>query len=359
MGCLQSWVLAFIPYGDQFFLQQEHHVVLVFLRGWTEKDPTNMCSHGEIHFVLMFCFLLFDDGTVDQHFRHVVCNKVCPYFLFDILWLIRMVIAQADRIFQFAEGGFNRLSPVVEDLDPFWCEFFPWEICHDTFVGTIADGEPDDTESKRICVRGAIFDKIKGGCQVNETSVGSLRDKDFSGVTSRQSDSHVNIKGFRFREFEISDQAFGMNVLCAEEEILSLFHYMCHVVVGAVAPVANVDILPSGERPMPVHDVAECAKFVFFMHGLEDGVRIDVCIKVKKGIYMYAVDTAGRMPRRAEILRWSQLRAAEKRGCGAVGGQVAVSVVCSGEARQPADGIVEARKDGFQRFGLEFCTLLV
>mgnify|MGYP006990231053 CR=1 FL=1 len=36
-----------------------------------------MCSHGEIHFVLMFCFLLFDDGTVDQHFRYVVCNKVC------------------------------------------------------------------------------------------------------------------------------------------------------------------------------------------------------------------------------------------------------------------------------------------
>ena len=113
-------------------------------------------------------------------------------------------------------------------------------------------------------------------------------------MTSRQGgDSHVNIKGFRFREFKISDQAFGMDILCAEEEILSLFHHMCHVVVGAVPPVANVDIFPAGERPVPVHDVAECAKFVFFMHGLEDGVRIDVCIEVKKGINMYAVDTAG------------------------------------------------------------------
>ena len=110
-------------------------------------------------------------------------------------------------------------------------------------------------------------------------------------MASRQSDSHVNIKGFLFREFEISDQAFGMDVLCAEEEILSLFHHMCHVVVGAVSPVASADILPAGERSVPVHDVAECAKFVFFMHGLEDGVRIDVCIKVKKGIDMYAVDT--------------------------------------------------------------------
>ena len=134
MGCLQSWVLAFIPYGDQFFLQQEHYVVLVFLRSQTEKDPAHMRSHGEIHFVLIFCFLLFDDGTADQHFRYVVCNKVCPYFLFDILWLVRMVVAQADRIFQFAERGFNRPSSVVEGLDPFRREFFPWEIRHDTFA---------------------------------------------------------------------------------------------------------------------------------------------------------------------------------------------------------------------------------
>ena len=103
-------------------------------------------------------------------------------------------------------------------------------------------------------------------------------------MASRQGDCHVNIKGFRFREFEITDQTFGMDILCAEEEILSLFFHMCHVVVGTVAPVANVDILPSGDRPVPVHDVTECSKFVFFMHWLEDGVRIDVCIKVKKSI---------------------------------------------------------------------------
>ena len=116
MSCLKSWVMAFIPYGDQFFLQQEHHVVSVFLRGQTEKDPANMCSHGEIHFVLMLCFLLFSDGIIDQYFRYVICNKVGLYFLFDILWLVRMVVAQADRIFQFAERGFNGPSPVVEGL---------------------------------------------------------------------------------------------------------------------------------------------------------------------------------------------------------------------------------------------------
>ncbi len=227
-----------------------------------------MCSHGEIHFVLMLCFLLFSDGIIDQYFRYVICNKVGLYFLFDILWLVRMVVAQADRIFQLAERGFNGPSPVVEDLEPFGRKFFPWKIRHDAFVGIIADWEPGDTEGKRICARGAIFNKIEGGCLVDEASVGSRGDGDFPGMTSRQGgDSHVNIKGFRFREFKISDQAFGMDILCAEEEILSLFHNMCHVVVGAVPPVANVDIFPAGERPVPVHDVAECAKFVFSCPG--------------------------------------------------------------------------------------------
>lgn len=150
-----------------------YHIVLVFLRGQTEKDSTNMCSHGKIHFVLIFCFLLFHDGTVDQHFRYVISNKVCPYFLFDILWLVRMVVAQANRIFQFAERGFNGPPPAVEDLEPFRREFFPWEIRHNTFVGIISDGESGDTEGKGIGVKRAIFDKIKSGFLVNETSVSS------------------------------------------------------------------------------------------------------------------------------------------------------------------------------------------
>jgi len=195
-----------------------------------------------------------------------------------------MVVAKADCIFQFAERGFDRPSPVAEGLGPFGRKFFPWEIRHGTFAGIIADGKPDDMKSKRICARGAISDKIKGGCLINETPVGSLGDRDFPGMAPRQSDGHINIEGFRFREFEIPGQAFGMDILCAEGEILFLSHHMCHVVVGAAAPVANVDILPAGESPVPVHDVAKCAKFVFFMHGLGDGIRIDVRTKAEKGI---------------------------------------------------------------------------
>lgn len=62
-------------------------------------------------------------------------------------------------------------------------------------------------------------------------------------MAPRQSDGHLNIEGFRLREFKIPNQTFGMDILCAEKEILFLFHNMCHVIVGAIAPVANVDIL--------------------------------------------------------------------------------------------------------------------
>lgn len=116
MSCLQPWILTFIPYGYPFFLQQEHHIVPLFLRGQMEEYPANMHSHGKIHFVRMFCFLFFDDDTVDQHLRYIIRNQTCPYFLFDILWLVRMVVATVDCRFQFTERGFDRPSPVAESL---------------------------------------------------------------------------------------------------------------------------------------------------------------------------------------------------------------------------------------------------
>ena len=78
----------------------------------------------------------------------------------------------------------------------------------------------------------------------------------------------------------------------------------------------------------------------------------------QKSIDMDAVDAAGGVAGRAEIFRRSQFRAAEKSGRGTVSGQIAVSIVCGGELRLPADGTVEPRKDGFHCFGLELCTLL-
>lgn len=117
-----------------------------------------------------------------------------------------------------------------------------------------------------------------------------MGNRNFPGTAPCQGDGHINVKRFCFREVEISDQAFGMDILCTEEEMLPLFHHMCHVVVGAITPVANVDILSAGESHVTVYNVAKCAKFVFLMHGLEDCVRIDVIIKVKKSIDMDAVD---------------------------------------------------------------------
>lgn len=62
---------------------------------------------------------------------------------------------------------------------------------------------------------------------------------------------------------------------------------------------------------------------------------------------MYAVDIICGVSGRAEIFRWIQFRTTEKSSRGTVSGQIAVSVICGGETRLLADGIVKARKDGF------------
>ena len=45
--------------NQQALFQQGHHIILVFLRGQTEKGSADMGSHSEIDFVFMFCPMFF------------------------------------------------------------------------------------------------------------------------------------------------------------------------------------------------------------------------------------------------------------------------------------------------------------
>jgi len=72
MSRLESWVLAFIPDRDQFLFQQGHHIILVFLRGQTEKDSADMGSHSEIDFVFMFCPMFLQYCVVYHCFSYVI-----------------------------------------------------------------------------------------------------------------------------------------------------------------------------------------------------------------------------------------------------------------------------------------------
>ena len=103
MSRLEPWVLAFIPDGDQFLFQQGHHIILVFLRGQTEKDSADMGSHSEIDFVFMFCPMFLQYCVVYHCLGYVIRKEPCPYFLFNVFGFICMKITQPNGMFQFPE----------------------------------------------------------------------------------------------------------------------------------------------------------------------------------------------------------------------------------------------------------------
>lgn len=91
-----------------------------------------------------------------------------------------------------------------------------------------------------------------------------------------QGDLDIYVKRFVFREVEITDQAFGVDIFGAEQKGLTLFYYMGHVVIGTIATVANIDVLTSLGDLMAVNHDAESAEFIFVMDRLDQGIRISV-----------------------------------------------------------------------------------
>lgn len=52
-----------------------------------------MCSHTEIHFILMFGLAMPDNRKADKGFRYVVCDQLCPYLLSNVFRLVCVEIA--------------------------------------------------------------------------------------------------------------------------------------------------------------------------------------------------------------------------------------------------------------------------
>lgn len=101
MGCSQPWVLPFIPYWYQFFLEQGHHIYGVFLG--SEKDPAYMRGNTKVHFIFMFRLLLGNYRMTDHGFRYVISSQFRPYLLFYVFRFIRMEVTQDDRVFELTE----------------------------------------------------------------------------------------------------------------------------------------------------------------------------------------------------------------------------------------------------------------
>ncbi len=105
---------------------------------------------------------------------------------------------------------------------------------------------------------------------------------------------------------------------------------------------------------MRSNDVAEMRQIRFFHVRAEDGVRIDVCIEVKKGIHMYACRHRWRVAGGAEISGEASSGLLKKWSWSCSAARVAVSVVCAGKPVFLLTESFEARKDGFQKLGLSF-----
>ena len=88
---LESWILSIIPYRNQLFCQQGHHIYGVFLRPNTEKDSIDVMSllTKELKFTLY------------------------SYFVFPFSMFVGMEVTQSDRIFQLTERPLNGPSGIV------------------------------------------------------------------------------------------------------------------------------------------------------------------------------------------------------------------------------------------------------
>ena len=116
MRRLQAWILAFLPDRDQLLFKQRRHIYMVFPRVQAEGDSANMGRHTEIHFILMFGLAVLNNRKADKCFRYVVCDQLCPYFLFDVFRLVCVEIAQPNGIFELAEGTFYGPPGKIEEL---------------------------------------------------------------------------------------------------------------------------------------------------------------------------------------------------------------------------------------------------
>lgn len=136
-----------------------------------------------------------------------------------VFCLVRMEVAETDRIFQLVEGSFDGPSGKIQALQQFWREFVRYEIGDEAFISIIGNREPDDTQGQGICIQSPAFDNIKGGILVDKAV--TVAGYDQGRLAPGERDIHGNIKGFFFGENEIANQPFGMDILGAEKEELS------------------------------------------------------------------------------------------------------------------------------------------
>lgn len=126
--------------------------------------------------------------------------------------------------------------------------------------------------------------------------------QNFFRMTPDQYNVDINIEGFLIWKIKIANQSFGMDILGTEQEILSLFRDVCHVVIRAIPAVTGIDIFSSIQNIVTVNHITESTEFIFAADGLDQRICVCMCIQVKESIQVHAVDTVGRVSRGTVIV---------------------------------------------------------
>lgn len=109
---------------------------------------------------------------------------------------------------------------------------------------------------------------VKGSRGINEAAVGIAAD-DFGGIAFHEGYVDGNIEGVLVRKVKLSNEPLLVHVLGSKQKVLFVFNNMSHVVIRAIAPVANINVFRTGRNGMSVNNGTEGAKLVLTVNRLQ------------------------------------------------------------------------------------------
>ena len=227
-----------------------------------------MSGDAKVHFVGMLPFALLEHGIVDHRFCKIVSYESRPDFLLDEVRFVGVKITQPYRVLQFPERGFDAPPGVIDFFDQLRGKLVGRKVCDKAFVTIVRESEPDYAERNRISAVRAVFKVVKGSRGIDEAAIGIATD-DFGGLSSHEGYVNRNVEGVLVRKVEISNKPLLVHVLASEQKVLFVFNNVGHIVIRAIAPVADIDVFRSVRNGMSVNNGAEGAKLVLVVNRLQ------------------------------------------------------------------------------------------
>ena len=230
----------------------------------------------------MLGLLAGDLGATDHSAGEIIGYEARPNLLKDEGSLAGMEFGGAHSILQGAEGGFDTPAAEIDLFKALGRELVGREISDEGFV--FAGGEPEANDANRDdeIIIAAIIDEIKGDIFANEAHIalGKLTILDLSANDNEvDGDVEFILRG----KVNIVEDTLGVDILGTEDEVLSPFDDMSHIIEGTEATVSDKDSMSAGRERMAVDDGTEGTVFILLSDGLNNSVRVTIRIQIEEG----------------------------------------------------------------------------